>query len=239
MSSINSVNSSGSGMMYGGMKAMQKPDPAKMAEDLFSKLDTKGQGYIEKSDLQAALSSVSGSDSSSSSSADDMFSKLDGNGDGKVTQAEMQATLEKMASELDGPFPRMRMQGQGDMPPPPPGGQEGDQGFTKDQLTSISNDLSSSDSKRSELMSDIASNFDAADSNGDGKVTASEARAYEESKNSSTTTAGSSTDAATSTSSASTTDDVDKHFMKQMMQLLHAYGGQDRESEGSNISTTA
>lgn len=233
MSSISSINGSNSGMMYGGMKAMQKPDPAKMAEDLFSKLDTKSQGYIEKSDLQAALSNVSGSNSSSS--ADDMFSKLDGDGDGKVTQAEIQATLEKMVSELDGPFPRMRMQGQSDMPPPPPPGGEDDQGFTKDQLSSMSEELSSTDSQRSQLMSDIASNFDAADSNGDGKVTASEARAYEESKNS--PSAGNSTDS--TTSSASSSETIDKQFMKQMMQLIHAYGGNDQGSEGGGISTTA
>lgn len=235
MSSISSINGSSSGMMYGGMKAMQKPDAAKMAEDLFSKLDTKGQGYIEKSDLQAAMSKVAGSDSSSNSSADDMFSKLDDDGDGKVTQAEMQAKLEKMASELDGPFPRMRMQGQGDMPPPPPPGGEDDQGFTKDQLSSMSEELSSTDSERSQLMSDIASNFDAADSNGDGKVTASEARAYEESKNSSS--AGNSTDS--TTSSASSSETIDQQFMKQMMQLIHAYGGHDQGSEGGSLSATA
>lgn len=233
MSSISSINGSSSGMMYSGMKAMQKPDPAKMAEDIFSKLDTKSQGYIEKSDLQAALSNVS--DSNSSSSADDMFSKLDGDGDGKVTKAEFQATMEQMASELDGPFPRMRMQEQGDMPPPPSGGED-DQGFTKDQLTSMSEEMSSTDSERSQLMSDIASNFDAADSNGDGKVTASEARAYESSKNESTT-AGNSTDS--TTSSASSSETIDKQFMKQMMQLIHAYGGQDQGSEGGGISATA
>lgn len=43
--SISSVNSNSSVMM----KGMPHPDPAKMAEDLFSKLDTTGKGYIEKS----------------------------------------------------------------------------------------------------------------------------------------------------------------------------------------------
>jgi Ca2+-binding EF-hand superfamily protein len=295
---------------------MQRPDTSKMAEDLFSKMDTTGKGYIEKSDLQTALGKLSQSDSSNSStSADDLFSKMDGDGNGKVTKEEMSATLEKIASQLDGPFPRMRLQDgqndqggqQGDMPPPPPppsggqgtqqasstdstqsdqdsdpadtngdgtvsvkeaqvyaqsqassstdtssssstssageqlmqmlaggmppppppdGGQD-DQGFTKDQLTSMSKELSSTDSERSKVMSDIAANFDAADVNGDGKVSGSEARAFEDSKNSS----GSSTE----TSSAS---NADAQFMKKMMQLLQAYADPNQPSENSNFSTS-
>lgn len=298
--SISSINSSSSAMMSGAMK---RPDPAKMAEDLFSKLDTAGKGYIEKSDLQTALGRMSQSDSSSSStSADDMFSKMDSDGNGKVTQEEMSATIQKIASELDGQSPRMRMQG--DMPPPPPpggaqgaqkssssdssnssqdidladanedgtvsakeaqayaasqassdtsstssadaqlmqmlaggmpppqeGGQ-GDQGFTKDQLTSMSKDLSSTDSERSKVMSDVAANFDAADINGDGKVSGSEARTFEDSKNASGTSSSSDT---SSTSSAS---NADAQFMKQMVQLLKSYGF-DQTAESSGFSTSA
>jgi len=289
-------------MMSGAMK---RPDPAKMAEDLFSKLDTTGKGYIEKSDLQTALGNVSQSGSSSSStSADDMFSKMDSDGNGKVTKEEMSATIQKIASELDGQSPRMRMQGDmppppppggaqgakkssstdssssnqdiepadanedgtvsakeaqayaasqassdtsstssadaqlmqmlaGGMPPPPPqeGGQ-GDQGFTKDQLTSMTKDLSSTDSERSKVMSDVAANFDAADINGDGKVSGSEARTFEDSKNASGS--GSSTD----TSSTSSASNADAQFMKQMVQLLKSYGF-DQTEESSGFSTSA
>lgn len=234
---INSINGSNS-MMFGGMKNMQRPDTSKMADNLFAKLDSSGKGYIEKSDLAAALGSISGGSSSTSSAADDIFSKLDGDGDGKVTKAEMSATLEKMASQLDGPFPRMRLQGdQGSMPPPPPpqaGGQD-DQGFTKDQLSSISAELSSTDSERSQVMSDIAGNFDAADTNGDGRVSASEARAFEESKRSSGT--GSTTASASASASASGTGDA--QFLKQMMDLLHAYSGFDQSQESNRFSTSA
>ncbi|TAL46800.1 MAG: EF-hand domain-containing protein [Methylovulum sp.] len=311
---ISSINSSSS-VMLGGMKNMQRPDASKMAEDLFSKLDTSGKGYIEKSDLASALSNISGSSSSSSSAADEMFTKLDSNGNGKVTQEEVSATLEKIASQLDGPFPRMRLQegqnsqgGQGEMPPPPPP-QEGnqnpqstsstdsssssqssdpadtngdgtvsvkealayaekqlssandsssttnpdaqlmqmlggmppppkngipdDQGFTKDQLTSMSKELSSTDSQRSQVMSHIASNFDAADTNGDGKVSGSEARAFEESKSSS------SSDSNSNSSSTVASNTSDAQFMKQMMDLLHAYSGFDQSTESNRISTSA
>jgi len=159
------------------MKGMQRPDPSKMAEDLFSKLDTKGQGYIEKSDLESALSKTSQSNSSNSSSvADDMFAKLDNDGDGKVTKEEMSATIQKIAAELDGPAPRMRMQnGQGGMPPPPP------------PQESTSTDSASS-----------TQTGDPADTNGDGTVSTEEALAYETAQNLST--------ADTSSSSSSSTD---------------------------------
>lgn len=315
--SINSINSSSS-MMLGGMKNMQRPDTSKMADDLFSKLDSSGKGYIEKSDLESAFSKISSGSSSSSdtsTAADNLFSKLDSNGNGKVTKEEVSATLEKLASQLDGPFPRMRLQegqnsqsGQGEMPPPPPpqeanqgsqsasstdssssnqssdpadtngdgtvstkealayaekqlssatdssstanidaqlmqilggmqpppqnGGQD-DRGLTKDQLTSMSKELSSTDSQRLQVMSDIASNFDAADTNGDGKVSGSEARAFEESKNSS------STDSNSNSSSASASNTSDAQFLKQMMDLLHAYSGFDQSTESNRISTSA
>jgi len=55
MSSIGSINSS----MMSGMMRMQRPDPSKMTDSLFSKLDTSGKGYLEKSDLQSAFSNIS------------------------------------------------------------------------------------------------------------------------------------------------------------------------------------
>ena len=116
MSSISSVNGSGSGfsMMMSGMK---RPDPAKMADNLFSKLDTTNKGYLEKSDLQSALSQLSGSDTGSSSSSnssttvDEMFKKLDGNGDGKLTKSEMTSGMKNLADALDSQFNQMRMNG--------------------------------------------------------------------------------------------------------------------------------
>jgi hypothetical protein len=50
--------------------------------------------------------------------------------------------------------------------------------FTKDQLTSMSEEVGSSDSKRSEFMSELAANFDEADTNSDGKIDGKEAIAF-------------------------------------------------------------
>lgn len=204
--------SSGSSMMMKGMMGTQRPDPSKMADQLFSKLDTKGQGYVEKGDLQAALDNVSKIENSFSSgnapSVDDMFSKMDSDGNGKVTKAEMSASFENMAAQLDGPFPRMRLQdaqnGQhGNMPSSPGGGQVSQQSSTDNTSQSS----------------------DPADTNGDGKVSIQESMAYTEKQITS--------EIPNSTSSSKT---IDEKVMKQMMQLIHTYGGDKNADEGNSLS---
>ena len=190
MSSIASLGSSTTAQ-YAGVGHHRRPDPSKMASELFSKLDTKGQGYLEKSDLESALSSVGSSSSSGSSSAtaDQVFSALDSNGDGKVTQDEMSSSLQKLSEQLNSQFDQSRMNGamgggqgpDGDGDGDQDGGRGKDQGFTKDQLTSIAS--STKDSNLSQMMTNLANNFSAADTNGDGKITRDEAMTYQQSAN--------------------------------------------------------
>jgi Ca2+-binding EF-hand superfamily protein len=94
MNSVGCIGSSNS-MVMQGMHATKRPDPAAMAETLFSKLNTVGQGYIQKSDLQNAFDQISLSSNSTSSSAsvDELFSQLDSSSDGKVTKSELSDTL--------------------------------------------------------------------------------------------------------------------------------------------------
>ncbi|MBZ0106663.1 MAG: EF-hand domain-containing protein [Sulfuricella denitrificans] len=204
---------------------MQRPDPSQMASKLFSKLDSKNQGYIEKSDLQSAFDQISGS-SSSSSSVDDIFSQLDNNSDGKITKQEMSDSLTRLSEQLDSQFNSMRMNGKGgmhnmgEMPPPPPQGADS-AGLTKDQLTSMANEAGSANSK----LTSLASNFDKADTNGDGKVSMQEAMAYEQSNQTRTA----------STTSTGSGSDNEASVMKKIMQLAHAYGvlGQDSNQNTS------
>ena len=77
---------------------------SQLSSKLFSALDTKSQGYLEKSDFVSAFSkiaSTSASTSSSSASVDDVFSALDGNSDGKVTKDEFASTLAKLQEQFD------------------------------------------------------------------------------------------------------------------------------------------
>lgn len=209
---------------------------SQMASMLFSKLDTKNQGYIEKSDLTSAFSQISGK-SDDSTSVEDIFTALDSDSDGKVTESEFSSVLSKLQEQLDSQFNQMRMQGMGGhggphgmagMPPPPPAD---DAGFTKDELTQQLSAADSTDSARTSLISKVVSNFEAADTNSDGKVSFQEAAAYDESTGS-TTSSSASSDA----SSTKTADNSDAQIMQKIMQLMHAYGS-NQEQSGSGIAT--
>lgn len=231
------------------------------ASNIFSKLDTGNQGYIDKSTLQSAFDKISSSSSSasnttstssSSSSVDSLFSSMDSDSDGKVTKSELTTALEKVADQLNNSFDQMRMghgkhggmDGAGGPPPGPPpsdggNGNTNDTGLTKDQLTQQLQDIGTSDSKRSDLISNIVNNFDKADADGDGKVTAAEARAYDQSQKSS---ASSSSGASSSSdSSGSTANDSDAAFMMQIMKLAQAYGTDSSTSSllSSSLSVSA
>lgn len=204
--------------------SMQRPDPSQMANKLFSKLDTKNQGYIEKSDLQSAFNQISGSgNSGNTASVDEVFKQLDGNGDGKVTKDEMTDSLKKIADQLDSQFNSMRTSGKSGMPPPPPpssGKSDSGDGLTKDQLTSISKETGSTDSK----LTNLINNFDKADTNKDGKVSIQESIAYDQTNQ---------TSASASTNSSSAKNSGADVMMK-IMQLMHAYGlGQESSQSGS------
>ena len=229
MSSISSISSYGVANSYSGtfgMQRPQRPSAEEMASDLFSKLDSSGKGYIQESDLESALSAIIGSSSSSSTdttgtaSASEIFSQLDSDGDGKVTEDEMASGFQKLADALDSQFEQSRMQGA--MPPPPP--PKNDTGFTKDELTEQLSEIGSSDSGRASFISNVVENFDAADTNGDGKVTFQEAMAYNESSSSSSSTSSSSSSSTTSSSSSTTSSQVtDAQVFRQLMDLLRTY----------------
>lgn len=198
---------------------------SQITSNIFSKIDTKSKGYVEKSDLASALSDMSESDS------DSLINALDSDSDGKITKSEMTTAVESLLSQLNsdsiksqadksnGPPPPPN----GKMPPPPPPG--GDEGFTKDQLSEISS--STDDSKLAELTSSIAANFEAADTNSDGKVSAEEAMTYQESNQESQ-----------QTQSASNSSDPLKNTLMKIAQLVEAYGF-NSDSSDSTVSVSA
>lgn len=232
MSSIGSISSYGSSMIS-GMGGRPRPDPAKMAEDLFSQIDTKGQGYIEKSDLQSAFAQISGSgEADSGASVDDIFAQLDGDGDGKVTRNEMSDSLQKLADQLDSQFDQMRMAGgMGGMPPAPP---QDDAGFSKDQLQGQLDEIGGTDSKRAELIAKVVDNFDEADTDSDGKVSFKEAMAYDQQGQD----GAPATSAASDASNASATGN-DRAVLQRIMQLMHAYAGGEQGVLSGTLSVSA
>lgn len=208
--------------------------------NLFSKLDTKNQGYLEKSDLATAFSAISSD--SSTADVDELFTQLDTDSDGKVTEQEMSSSLQQLAEQLDSGFNAMRTRGMDGMPPPPP--PEEDAGFTEEELTAQLEEIGSTDSKRASLISNIVANFDEADADGDGKVSMREAMAYDQSTNSTSSASSSyaaSNVAAADSSSATTTNDTDEaEVMFRIMQLVHAYGvAPGADASASSLSVSA
>lgn len=218
---------------------------SQMASLLFSKLDTKQQGYIEKSDLTSAFSQIA-QQGTDSTSVDDVFSALDGDSDGKVTQSEFSTALSQLQQQLDSQFTQNRMQGKGGhggpqgmagMPPPPP--PANDAGFTKDELNQQLSQADGNDTQGNSLISNIVNNFAAADTNSDGKVSFQEAMAYDQSSQASTTTDSTSTTAST-TANIKASDEA--QIMRKIMQLMHAYGSvqnQETSALASQLSVSA
>ena len=190
----------------GGMNGMQRPDPSKMVDNLFSKLDTKGQGYIEKSDLQGAFDQAS----SKTPSVEDIFKALDGDGDGKVTKQEMSDSVQKLADQLVGQLQNMRMGGMG--------------GMSKSDVSGMAESATGSAAQK---LTDLAENFDAADTNQDGNISAQELMAYQASNE--------------ANSSSSDVQSSEARVMARIMDLMATYGalGQDEQTSGSTISTAA
>lgn len=203
---------------------------SKWADSIFSKLDTKNQGYIDKSDLQSALSATGDANGTQSSDIDDAFSALDGDGDGKVTKSELTDAMTKLSDQLNAQFDASRVNGgnggmrpDGPPPGPPPGGAGGPGGAA---------DASSGTDSTSSTSSTSTTN--AADANGDGTVSAQEQAAYDAKQAQSTDAAGSG-----DTAKAHHQHDPMREFA-HALQLLKAYAdnsGDGTTSTGSSTGT--
>ena len=133
---------------------------------LFSRLDTKNQGFIEKSDIAAAFAQVDASSASgNASAADQLFTQLDSNKDGKVTKSELSSAIAKVADELNAQYDQARVARGGRGGPPPPGADGPPPGGAAEGASAASATSTSPYNA-------------AADTNGDGTVSADEAAAY-------------------------------------------------------------
>jgi Ca2+-binding EF-hand superfamily protein len=196
------------------------------ADSVFSKLDTKNQGYIEKSDLQSALSATGDAGSTQSDDIDSAFSALDGDGDGKVTKSELTDAMTKLSDQLNAQFDASRMNGGGGMRPdgpppgPPPGGSGGPGGGTDGTSATGATGSASSTS----------GTIEAADTNGDGTVSAQELAAYE-TKQASESGASGSTD-------GTSTSHHERDPMREFAHALHLLKAYADNSGGGTSSTT-
>ncbi|OIR18390.1 EF hand [mine drainage metagenome] len=220
-------------MMMSGTK---RPDPSKIVDDLFSKLDTTGKGYLTKSDLQSALTQLPGSDSSNrtgstsnSANVDELFKKLDANGDGKITKGELTSGLKQLADAFGS---QNVSSGGGNAGAPAAGG-------TPPSDPGNANSTSSTNGTSSTQSSSTSKTYDPADTNQDGTVSAQERIAYALKQLTSQLHSSASSMSSNSTSSTSTSSDA--KIFKQFTDIMHAYGSSSIGSNNSNygLSVTA
>ncbi len=257
MSSVTSSTSSYMPNMMqgpGGPRGMrQRPEASEVAQQIFSKLDTDNQGYLEAGDFASAISQLSRSgQNSNTASSDEVFSSLDSDSDGKVTQDELTSGIQSLQDQLDSQFNAMRMQGGmpgmggGGMPPPPPQGGRGgkDEGLDQSQLTDMATTAAESgDTRAASMFSQLADNFDAADADGDGKVTFSESVAYQrqQAQAGSTGSDSSSSDSSNTASSSTvaSSQEVQGRIAQRLMEMMRAYDDFSAPDEGSSMRSAA
>jgi len=185
-------------------------------------------GFTEE-ELTSQLEEIGDTDSARStliSSILENFDAADTNSDGTVSNAEARAYAE--ANDLTSPAAANAASTSSISA----------SGFTAEELTTQLEEIGSTDAARSSLISSIVENFDAADTNQDGVVSNAEAMAYAQTNNITTNeTAGSST-----TSDGSDSALSDAQLFRQIMELMHAYGGDSSNpfvsSLASSISTS-
>ncbi len=170
----------------------QTQQPQQKADRLFEELDAMQQGFIQRSDLQTAFDRIA---TTTSSNADALFARLDADGDGAITRNEFSGSISRLADQLDSQYMRQRLHGGNAAPPP-----AAEAGFTREDLTG--------------LVSNIASNFERADANGDGRVSIGEARAFERSNTLASATSAPSAGA----------DGRSVEMMLQVVRLMQSYG---------------
>lgn len=169
----------------GGAQKSHRPDPAQFSDALFAKLDADMQGFFEVGDLEAAFQQLGAG--AKGLQADDVFGQLDTDSDGKITQDELSTSLQKIAEQLESQFNAMRMHGMEAMHGlhgRPEGKSDKQNGLSQEELASLvasieSDEESDAANPRADLLNNLISNFDAADRNGDGRISAGEARAFQ------------------------------------------------------------
>jgi hypothetical protein len=228
------------------------------ADSIYSKLDTKNQGYIEKTDLQDALSKVSGNggDSGQSVNVDDTFSALDGDSDGKVTKSELTEAMTKLSDQLNAQFDASRV-GRGG--PPAAGQDSGDASSSTDaSATSGANGMAGmggaggphgphgggrtdgdGDGDSADATSGTSSTSTdyvaAADTDKDGTVSDAEQAAYDKKVASGQADGGSSSDSASGTQKAAHQKDP----MRELAHALHLLKAYAENSGGSDATTAS
>jgi Ca2+-binding EF-hand superfamily protein len=92
--------------MQGG-RGMGPPDPSKVADTLFSQLDSSGKGSVSVDDVTAALKKAG--DTNAVSDAKSFVKTFDADGNGSVTKSEVVDGLSKLQQQAEANFAKFRL----------------------------------------------------------------------------------------------------------------------------------
>jgi Ca2+-binding EF-hand superfamily protein len=193
---------------------------SQMRQNFFNKLDSNGDGSIDKTEFADVFSGTSGT------SADDIFSKQDANGDGSISKDEMNAAMDKMDEQMKKNSPPMGMMG-GIGPSGTSTSSSSDDETSgifdsldtdKDGSVSISELLAATGDKSTanKIMNEI-------DSNKDGKISKDENDAFLKSVQEKMQAA--STDENSSSSSSSSLNFLDEKKLSRLIDVLFGNSG--------------
>lgn len=206
----------------------RRPDAAAMQQKLFKKMDSDGDGSVssaEFSDFSKNAPKLPDGVKAPS------FSDMDTDKSGALSQTELAAGTKQLEEQLHSQFQSMRAAGGGQARPAGPPPSDGGDGMTKDQIDSLAQSTSSSDSTVSSKLTDLSKNFDAADTNQDGKVSIEELLKYEDNKNK---TANSSSGSTTENTQSSQQASLQQQLQSLVKSLLG--DGQDLAKSGLSVS---
>jgi Ca2+-binding EF-hand superfamily protein len=206
-----------------------------MAKAMFDAIDTKGQGFIEKSDLATALQGLSQSGKQNTLSVDDAFKQLDTNGDGQITKQEFADDLKAMLANM-----QSQMQA-GGKPPPPPAtdttAESSAAGLSQDYLSSVAS--AEANANRKSQLDDLIANFSTIDSNADKQISAKEVLAYKQAQLSAQKSG------ASSSTKLSKSEEAEAKLLRVIMQISRSYGvaasatATAASTAGSSVSVAA
>lgn len=210
------------------LASTSKSQSSEFADLLMSSLDSDSSGSIDVTEFSEAALSLS-SKAVDEDAINEAFSLLDDDDDGTIS-------LDELTGYMTSNLQNGQVASSSPPPPPPPPSKEDDSGYTQDEINSLSSDTSSVDGSLAALFETLANNFDEADENGDGEVSATEAMAYQKKVNQeelTTTTIG------TQSEKTSSNDEVKQSFVDTMLQQLIAQYYGDRNEAISTLSIEA
>ncbi|MDQ5986829.1 MAG: hypothetical protein CSYNP_02562 [Syntrophus sp. SKADARSKE-3] len=153
--------------MVSGISSSSNVSLSEMRQKMFNRIDTNGDGSIDKTELTTAMPK------NASSLVDEIFSKVDSNQDSMFSQLESSSALAKLGQEMkSGGAGMSGIQG-ANLPPPPEkvfdtADTNKDGEVTKDELSAV---LGSQGD-------DIDKIFNTVDSDGDGVISRAEDEAF-------------------------------------------------------------